>query len=207
MTKMRLIKFRPQTRYKDGENMCSSASTAICLYMVLRDSTCFQMIQPKLDELMRFALGLHNKVFDATNTSHSRHVTVAEVMTHNSIVDFLQDKKQHNPVIDISECGGCVHNTPSEMKSPLCMNALEFTEMIRMDTFHSKRACTYTSKGHTTAFGKSGDQWWFFDSLTGVFAHDTDLDTVTFHLVPPNNGTWPPPNIPTQYSSVIFTRV
>ena len=207
MTKMRLIKFRPQTRYKDGENMCSSASTAICLYMVLRDFTCFQIIQPKLDELMRFALTLHNKVFDATKTQTSRHVTVAEVMTHNSIVDFIQDKKKHNPVIQITECGGCVHNTPSEMKSLLCMNTLELIETIRMDTFHSKCACAYTSKGHTTAFGKSGDQWWFFDSLIGVFTHDVNLDVITSHLTQPTNGNWPPHNIPIQYSSVIFTRI
>ena len=128
-------------------------------------------------------------------TQKRRHISVKEVVDKSSVLECLQNKTMDSHKVQMTEYAGCVRKTPYDMKSETCMDAEELLEHV-LGRERLPCACTYTSKGHTIAFGKNGDEWWIFDSLSGAYIYDTVPTRIKSIMQAADSFT--------QYSSVVF---
>lgn len=143
--------------------MCSSAATAFCVYMTYTASSPFSITTDTLNDVMQYAARLNRHVQTPTH----RMLTVAEVVSRS-------DLDTRGWGVATKEVGGCVHDTPEAMQSELCMDFGALLTAIGA----AQTCCAVTMRNHTTAVGRVEEQWWRFDSETGLLTHTDSLDTL-----------------------------
>lgn len=187
------IRFRSQKTYTHGELMCSSAATALCVYMFSRVPDPQRLNADKLDKTMLYGAALNKKLRKVLFPhGRARTVSIMEVIENTALRTVLQ-KNTPNGVL-LHEVAGLVQDTAKDMRGPLCMDLGE----LLLSLEHGE-CCAVTCQGHTFAAGWQHEACWVADSLPGVFVSASGWDRQPLKqclqkLAPPSEP----------YSAVVF---
>ena len=162
----RVIQFRSQ----GARLVCSSAATAMCVFMTARARDAAGVTAQTMNAIMTYASALHDKVQGrVAPDGRERMVTVPEVIEASALHERLGAGKFP---LQTREIGGCVANTPRDMISESCMDLAALACLLG-----ESHCCTLTCSNHTVSFGcDDGGRFWLCDSLMGVLVHSLDLD-------------------------------
>ena len=167
---MHVTCFPAQTTYPGGQQMCSSASTAMCALMTLLPADRALPDTTVLDAIMRNAAQVH-----ACIRRHGEHLlTVADVIRRTNLAQWMQSRNAHSRY---REVGGLVHGTPTDMRTDHCMDLGDLLQQLS-----DNACCTLTCHAHTVSVGRRRRQWWLCDSLPGEFVCCDNLQALQARL-------------------------
>eukprot|EP00961_Rhodomonas_salina_P262909 3552860-Rhodomonas_salina.2 len=156
------IRFRPQGSFTHGALMCSSAATALCVYMFSRKPEPERLCADNFNKTMGYGSELNIKIRKALFPhGRARTVTVMEVIENTALKKLVQNNAND---MCLHEVAGLVQGTAEDMRGALCM---DLGELLR--TLTHGECCAVTCKGHTFAVGWQYESCWLADSLPGVY--------------------------------------
>jgi len=153
--RMFVLHFPSQTTFKDGGTMCSVASVLACVYFIGTKKDILKLDSSVFEFLMNHGSMMFQSRFKGVGRS---------LFDVNDVIARIDLKKRFKNIV-VSEFGGLTKGTPSDMQTDHCMDLGNF-----LDGLQDGDVCTITFQGHTSASGRKGGLFWFFDSLQGFFS-------------------------------------